>query len=146
MAKQAATGVLEIPVSFGTVAFQGATARVAVSALRKDLTLAKADSQLCGKRLIGRIVAQPGVDNPDQGQLFQPGENDEVPGAFDIKSFTVNKKKLSFGLTFSLEDVEREVLSEFANQVGKLVVDGISDIPKRQRQPRKKGAAAPADE
>ena len=128
MAKRSATpAVLEIPLSWGDVSIGESTCRIGCTVQRDKLTLSKADAQLCGKRLVGRIVAVPGSDNPEQRQLI--ADETEVAGAFDVKRISFNKKALSFGLTFSIESVRVEDLAHFAKRAGRIVVEEITDIP-----------------
>lgn len=132
MAKSAvAAPALEIPVQYGDVSIGETTCRVGVVVARKDLTLAKADASVCGRRLVGRIVAVPGNGNPDQPQLVT--DEVAVEAAFDVKRVGFNKKVLSFGLTFSIESVKVEDLAHFARRAGRLVVDSIENIPEGEQ-------------
>lgn len=118
---------LIIPCSFGDVSIGEATCRIGVNVARSALKLTTADSQVCGKRLIGAIIAQPGNDNPDQPQIFS--SETKVEAAFDVKRISFNKKFISFGLTFSIESVNIEDLAHFAKRAGRIECDDIQDIP-----------------
>lgn len=133
MAKKAAAlaAAMEIPVAYGDVGIGETTCRVGVAVARDKLTLAKADAQVCGKRLVGRIVAVPGNANPEQTQAFT--DEVEVEAAFDVKSVRFNKKSLFFNLTFSIESVKVEDLAHFAKRAGRLVVDAITAIPAKDK-------------
>lgn len=126
---------LTIPVSFGDVSIGETTCRIAVTVARKDLTLTKADSQVCAKRLVGSIVCVPGNNNPDQPPLGGMDAETSVPGAFDVKRISFNKKTIAFGLTFSIESVNIEDLAHFAKRSGKILVTEIIDIPKEEKSP-----------
>lgn len=128
MAK-AKTAVLDVPCYFGNVSVGDATARVGVQIDRKELTLAQADKNLCGRRLTCRIVARLGGGQSDQDSL--PGAEDDpvMDGVCDVKSISAKPKSIGAGLTFSLEEVDPATLCRFAQRNGRLTVTEIADIP-----------------
>ncbi len=120
---------LDLAVSFGSVSF-AKSARVGISMLREDLVLSKADNVLCGRRLTGRLVAVPRGENPDQGHLDgMDGEKFELKGIFDVKRIGITPDELSFGLTFNLEGLDRETISNFAGRSGRLIIEDSEELP-----------------
>ena len=127
MAKKNPT--LNFPVAFGSVSF-AKSARVGISVMRDDLVLSKADNLLCGRRLTGRIVTIPKGENEDQGHLDgMDGEKFELHGIFDVKRIGITPDELSFGLTFNLEGLDRETISNFAGRCGRLIIDDSEELP-----------------
>jgi hypothetical protein len=119
---------LELPVAYGNVSIGEETASITAFVDRKFLTLTQADRTLCGKRLAGKITAQPGNDNPEQPSLMEDA-GDELASVFDTRSFRVTPKGISFGLSFKIESVDVTVLAHFAKRAGRLTVESVSDIP-----------------
>lgn len=122
-----AARILELNVSFGNVNIGEDTVRIGITIPRKEISVSQADKHLCGKRLIGQIIAQAGKGGDGQGGLFEAGES--LDGSFDVKSFNVKRKSLSCGLTFSIASVDINKLAYFAKRNGKLVVDEMTEIP-----------------
>lgn len=134
MAKKTETVVLDLPVAFSNVTIGDETARVGITIDRKDLPLGKADQNLCGRRLTGRIIARLGGSSAgpagsDQQSL--PGADDDpvVEGTFDVKSFNVKKKVITAGLTFSLDNLDVAELGRFAKRNGKFTVTAVDSLP-----------------
>lgn len=119
---------LTFPVAFGSVSF-AKSARVGVSVLRDDLPLSQAERQLCGRRVTGRIVTVPKGESPDQKHLkgMEP-EKFELKGVFDVKRIGITPLELSFGLTFNLEGLDRETISNFAGRCGRLIVESSEEF------------------
>lgn len=63
--------------------------------------------------------------------MFEAG--DTVDAAFDVKSFNVKRKSLSFGLTFSLGSIDINKVAHFASRAGKLIVNETTDIPDEEK-------------
>ncbi|HVK07665.1 MAG TPA: hypothetical protein VM597_02695 [Gemmataceae bacterium] len=126
--KKAPTSLYEIPVAYGNVNVGDLTARLAVHIDRKQMTLGQAD-KLCGKRLVGRITAQAGNDNPEQDALPGAESETEMAGVFDVKSMGFNPKSLSTGLSFSIASIDLPTLCTFAKRAGKMFVEAVEDIP-----------------
>lgn len=122
---------LELNVNFGNLNVGVDTCRIGVSVDRKQITPAKADSQLCGKRLIGSIVTNAGNANAEQPAMFEAGET--VAAAFDVKSFNTKRKSISFGLTFALGSVDINKATHFASRSGKLIVNEMTEIPEEEK-------------
>jgi hypothetical protein len=121
---------LTIPVAYGDVSIGEETCRIGVSIARQHLELSVADTQICGKRLIGCITCRPGNSNPDQPTMAGMEEAEaEIPGAFDVKRISFNNKFINFGLTFSIESIDIAGLAHFAKRSGNLVVTEITAIP-----------------
>jgi hypothetical protein len=125
----AALAVLDLPVGFGNVSIGDETARIGIRVERKFLSLKKADENLCGRRLWGKIVARSSGQAEQDSIPGMDGQDSEVQATFDVKGFGVSKKSVSFGLTFALESVDVQTLSLFAKRSGKLVVTGVEDMP-----------------
>jgi hypothetical protein len=123
------TPMLVLPCTWGTAGIGKETHRLGTRIARSSLTLSRADKELCGKRLTCVIVAVPGNDNPDQPGL--PGSDAEVSNnaSIDVKSLHVTKKYISFGLTFSPDDMPGNRLQEFVARAGRIEVMEIAAIP-----------------
>jgi len=122
--------VLDLPVEFGGVSFGDQTARLGVVVSRDRLNLDAADESLCNHRLNGRVAIGGFDDAPGQGTF----EFDSVvEGMFDVKTFGVSSKAISFGLTFGLNDIDRGDLAEFAKTKGRLQVELVSQIPDKAK-------------
>ncbi len=122
-----ANAVLDVPVKFGSVSIRKTVTHIGCTAQRKALSIKAAEKNLDGRRLIGAIEMRPDEEDSEQGRL--PGLSaDRLAGAFDVKSFNVNGDEISFGLTFPKRGVDFGVLSLFASQTGRLVIDSIEKI------------------
>lgn len=122
--------VLDAAVEFGDVSIGDGTCRLGFVADRKAITLQQADRNLCGRRLVGKIVARA-TGTADQEGL--PGLEDQdttITGVFDVKRIGVTPKTVSAGLTFALASVDAESLTHFAKRSGRLRVSSTEDIPK----------------
>lgn len=120
--------VLDLPVAFKSVSFGDKTARLGVSVARECLKVNQADKGLCDKRLTGTIESTDS-ENDGQGRLDGMDTTLRLTGIFDVKGFRVDSNQIGFGLTFSLKDLDRAVLSEFAKRSGRLIVEGAEAIP-----------------
>jgi hypothetical protein len=128
-----AVAALDLPVSFSNVSIGDGTARVGIQIDRAKLTISKADQNLCGRRLTGKLIAGGVGDAP--GQTYLPGTKlPELVGIFDVKSFSVNKKRIGAGLTFILEGLDLGLIAKFAKRSGRLVVNGVEDIPANESE------------
>lgn len=122
--------VLTLPVKYGKVSIGEAIASVPITMQLSDLSLNSAYKQLCGKRITGQIMARSGGAQAKQASLME-GSDLEIEGAFDIKSFSFNKKKISTTISFSLESISIEDLAHFAKREGILTATGIDEIPEK---------------
>jgi hypothetical protein len=130
---------MEIPVSFGNVSLGDEMARIGIAILRTKFSPAKADKNLCGRRLTGRIRLVKEGDNPDQPPLPGMAEDPiELVGIFDIKGYGVTRKKITTGLAFNKGSTKVEVLSKFARGDGVLIIEKIEEL--------KAGESAATDE
>lgn len=127
-----AAAVLDVPVAFGGVSVGDETARIGVTVLRQRLNVDAAEGVFCGRRLTGRILLCEG--DPDQ-QSFLADADCEVAGVFDCKTFRVGPKEIGAGLTFSLADIDVGDLAGFAKRSGRLLVEGVADLP--DEEPKK---------
>jgi hypothetical protein len=126
----APAAVLDLPVTYGNVSIGDKTARVGIVIDRSQITVTRADKSMVGKRLIGRILANPPEErNPDQGRLDgMDAEIVTLAGAFDVKALGVTAKTISCGLTFALASIEVDQLAHFAKRIGRLVVDAVEAL------------------
>lgn len=134
--------VLELPVSYSNVNIGDETVSVGVKVHRANLRPTQADSQLCGKRLHGRLLARSGGAQAEQPSISGMEADVELEGTFDVHSFRVTPKFISFGCTFAIESIRIETMAHFAKREGKLCVYEVADIPedvKEQKPKRKKG-------
>jgi hypothetical protein len=123
---------LTLPVSFGDVSVGDKTARIGVEISRQDLGLTAADKNLCGRRLIGSILARPEGSSAEQEGLMGDDGDTVLRGIFDVKSFSVKKKYIGAGLTFALEELsgeDRQSLTYFAKREGLLLIDNLEQLP-----------------
>lgn len=121
------TATAEKPKRGTNVSIGEGTARVGIRVLREWMTITKADEALCGRRLTGRIVRLKDGEDPNQ-TLMLDEDRHQIVGSFDVKSFGVNQKAISCGLTFSTKDIDIRELGFFAKQSGRLIVDQIIDL------------------
>ena len=122
MAKSKPDAILDIPVSFGKVSIGSNSASIPLKCDRSALSVNKADKNMCGHRLTGKIVASD--SQPEQGHFEgMDGHTGELEATFDVKGFTVKPKHLGFSLSLSIKDVDMASLAHFANRQGRLVVD-----------------------
>jgi len=127
--------VMDLIVGFGNVNIGDKTARIGITVDRGNLSVSQADQSLCGRRLTGTLIAQPDGDAP--GQETFPGMdsgNTELNGSFDVKGFNVTAKNISFGLTFSLKDLEMELLGHFAKRNGRLNITEVAELPDEENE------------
>jgi hypothetical protein len=121
--------LMALDVKYGNVNIGMDTCRLGITVERAKLTITQADRNLCGKRLVGTILARAGDAQSSQDSL--PGIDADVTlsAAFDVKSFGVTRKNISAGLTFAIASVNVETLSHFAGRQGTFTVTNINDIP-----------------
>jgi hypothetical protein len=130
MAKKKEEYVLELDVKYGNVNIGMDTCRLGITIERSKLSISQADRNLCGKRLVGMILARAGEAQAGQDSLPGIDADVSIDAAFDVKSFGVTRRNISAGLTFALASVNVETLSHFAGRQGTFSVTGIGDIPK----------------
>ncbi len=119
---------MTLPVDFAGVSIGDGTCRVGIRIPRGELSLAKADKTLCGRRLTGRIVLTPNGESPNQMYMFEDLKH-EIRGTFDIKGYNVRPDWISCGLTFAMSEIDPRELASFAKRQGRLLVQGVTDIP-----------------
>ncbi len=139
MAKQKTVAyVLEFEVAYGNVSIGDKTARISASVDRKKLTLAKADQNLCDRRLSGKLLGKRRGDAPDQ-QTFSGMEDDLIlEGVFDAKGYSVSSDKLKIGFTFNLKEIEVSEFAQFAKRTGVVTIYDVGDIPEEEKKEAKK--------
>lgn len=129
----AEANVLDIPVEFGGVSIGDELARLGIKVSRSSLKLAQADKNLVGKRLTGWV--QRTKNGEVEGQKRLPGMKDAdltLVGTFDVKRLGVSAEEISFGLAFNVRSVEVGELAQFAKRTGRLVVQGVEEIPEEE--------------
>ena len=128
MAKSKTECVLDIPVQFGKVSIGANSASIPLKADRSAISVSKADKNLCGHRLTGKIVASD--SQPDQGHFDgMDGTTGELEATFDVKAFTAKPKHISFSLSLSIKDIDMSQLAHFANRQGRLIVEIVEALP-----------------
>lgn len=119
---------VQLPVDFAGVSIGDGTCRVGIRIPRGEMKLSKADQMLCGRRLTGRIVLTPNGESANQMYMFK-GLKHEIAGTFDIKGYSVRPDWISCGLTFAMSEIDPRELASFAKRQGRLLVQGVTDIP-----------------
>lgn len=129
--KKAPDSVLDLIVSFGNVSAGDKTARIGVSMDRGVMKkLTDVDATFCERRLNAVLIVKANGDHPDQRSLdgMEPDET-EIESVFDVKRVSFTKDDLSFGLTAALGEIDVGKFAKFAKRTGRLIVNGVSDIP-----------------
>lgn len=129
MAKKKDEYVLELDVKYGNVNIGMDTCRLGITIERSKLSISQADKNLCGKRLVGTILARAGEAQSGQESLPMIEADVTLDAAFDVKSFGVTRRNISAGLTFALASINVETLSHFAGRQGTFSVTNIGEIP-----------------
>lgn len=129
MAKKKEEFVLEIDVKYGNVSIGMDTCRLGITIERSKLSISQADKNLCGKRLVGTILARAGGAQSGQESLPMIEADVTLEAAFDVKSFGVTRRNITAGLTFALASINVETLSHFAGRQGTFSVTKIGEIP-----------------
>lgn len=122
------SSVVNVDVHWGNVSIGDKIARLGLSVDRSQLKLTTADSQLCERRILVRILAKPPGDESDTGRF--PGMEDDVSieGVAEVKGISSNRKQLSFGLAFGIKGMDVSELAKFAKMHGRLeVVEVLGD-------------------
>lgn len=119
--------ILNIPVKFGGVSIGQETARIGVTFDRDNVALEQADEVFCGHRLSGRVVLGNRDDAPGTVPLID--SDIAVAGSFDTKHLSVSAAQIGAGLTFNLADVNVAELARFSKGAGRLIVEGVGEIP-----------------
>ena len=127
--------LLKIPVTYGNLNVGDKTASLGVKVDRANLTLGKADNELCQMRVEATITAKPkGVRNADQGSLNGMEDDTSVSGSFDIGNLSVSDKRIGFGLKVGLKGFEVEELAKFAKREGWVEIHASEDIPDEEKE------------
>ena len=119
---------MSVAVAFGGISIGEDTAKVGFSIDREAMTLEDAESNLCGKRITGRLVVVAGGDDPNQQPL--PGMGDikhELKAVFDVKGFRCTPKLFASGAVFQLSTIQVEELGHFAKKKGRLIVSTVEE-------------------
>jgi len=114
-------------VDFGNVTLGDGTARVGIKLSRALTTLEEADGHFCSRRLTGEIMVLKEGEDPTQKTIANDVRH-TVKGVFDVKSFLVKTEYLSFGLAFSIQDINPGELSFFAKKSGMLTIGAVEDL------------------
>jgi hypothetical protein len=125
----ALTEKVELPVAYGNVSIGDKSARLGVTVSAGNLTPNQANKLLVGRRLTGQVLARLGNGQPGQGSIPGLEKDPKLAGVFDVKSVGMTPKSYTFGLTFSLDKLDVEMLSHFAKREGILTVKDVEDLP-----------------
>jgi len=128
MSAKTKEALLDVPVEFGGVSIGEATARLGLKIDRTVLELDQADECFCGHRLDCRLMLGAADDAPGQKHLIEDARL-QVAGQADCKQLSVRPEKISTGLTFSLADIDVAELARFSKGQGRLIVNGVFEIP-----------------
>jgi hypothetical protein len=128
MAKKKLPFLIEIPVTFGTVSYNGDVVRVAFRASRGNLTVSQADMHLVGKRVKVTIVARLN-GSPDQSSLPGMEQDIELTGYADAKGFAAGTKRITSGLTFAIGSIESGKLEMIAKLDGCVTIHEVNNLP-----------------
>lgn len=127
--------LLDLVAQFGSVSFGKKTARIGVTVERDDLSLAKADDNLCDRRLSLTIHANGNGDQPGQGRLEGMEDDLDITSVADVKGFNVHSTTISFGLTFNVNELKKLAASsgvqfnDFAARAGRVMIAEVDEIP-----------------
>ncbi len=122
---------LNVLVKLGKVSLGRETVSVRCTIEQPRLTLERADHNLCGRRLVGRLVAC-GADEDERQTNFIEPDRTTIEGAFDVASMSVNPEAVGFTLSFGVRYINPVSLARLANQTGRLIIDQtmkLSDVP-----------------
>lgn len=119
--------VFALMVSYGNLSVGDLTARLGITVARENISIDDADITLCGKRLTGKIMARPPGTRADQNTMFD--SDISVDGTFDVKSFSVNAKRIGFSLTFVLASIDIKTLTQFAKREGVIEIETVEELP-----------------
>lgn len=120
--------VLRVPCVFGGVSIGNGTARLGVSVPRGFLNIVAADESLVGHRLV--VVVRLNKEGEDhRQQTLLDDIKWTITGTADVKRIGVNAEHISFGLTFSLKDVDIAELAKFSKGNGEFQIDDVQELP-----------------
>jgi len=128
---EAAPPKLNVLVKLGKVSLGKETASVRCTVDRGLITLERADANLCGRRLVGRLVAC-GADEDERQTNFLEPDRTTIEGAFDVNSISINPDAIGFTMSFGVHDINPLSLARLANQTGRLIIEKtmrLIDVP-----------------
>jgi hypothetical protein len=131
--KKEETYALNVPVAFGGVSIGEDTAKVSFSIERAAIDLERAEANLCGKRLTGKLVVCACGEDPNQKAL--PGMSDvkhELAATFDVKGFRCTPKLIASSASFMLSTIQVEELGHFAKKSGRLIVSEVEEVEEEE--------------
>jgi hypothetical protein len=135
--KAESSGVLDLPCEFSGVSIGDGTANIGLRISKQLLNIMAAEEALCGRRLNGTIFRCPPGADPNQTSFEFGPETDSIESVFDVKRFSSSPKFISFGLTFSLQEIDAEVLSHFAKASGRVRIDQVQAIAPPEKKEKK---------
>lgn len=117
------------PVAFAGVTIGEGVARVGVRMDRGEMGLLAADKMFCGRRITGSVKLTKNSDS--ETPVFEAMRDKDfvVSSTFDVKRLGLNASFYSFGLAFSLQEINIGDLALFAKKTGLLLIDSVEDIP-----------------
>ena len=128
MGKSKDPALVKFPCGFGGVSIGDATARIAVRVARGFLNINAADECLVGHRIDVVVTLNKEGEDPKQQTLLDDIKW-TITGAADVKRIGVNADEISFGLTFSLADINVAELAKFSKGTGEIQIMGVGEIP-----------------
>lgn len=120
--------LLDAPVTFGGVSIGETTTRLGLKVSRAVMKIDKADTLFVERRIDCKVVLGGNDEQSGQAKLMDD-LNHEVGGSCDVKGFSVKGETFSTGLTFNLKDIDIEELAKFSKGTGRLLIEGVADIP-----------------
>jgi hypothetical protein len=119
---------LEIPVSYGSVTLYPRQARIGISILASDLSIAQAHEHLCGRRLTATLLARPEGASATQQGFPGMGGDTTLQGEFDVRSLGLTNGTITATLAFRLQPGTLEDLGRFAKREGMLTIERVGDF------------------
>ena len=129
--------LIDLPCEYSNVSIGDGTANIGIRISKERLNIMAAEEALCGRRLNGTIYRCPPGADPNQESFDFGPETDSIESVFDVKRFSSSPKWISFGLTFSLQEIDAEVLSHFAKASGRIRIDGVEVIAPPEKKEKK---------
>ncbi len=128
---------IDLPCEYSNVSIGDGTANIGIRISKERLNIMAAEEALCGRRLNGTIYRCPPGADPNQESFDFGPETDQIESVFDVKRFSSSPKFISFGLTFSLQEIDAEILSHFAKASGRIRIDGVEVIAPPEKKEKK---------
>lgn len=118
-----------ISAHFGKISIGDESASVGLNITIGDMKLEQLTKTLCKRRLSGSILL--GDAHPDQTELIDKGRV-VVSGAFDTGRVSTGPNDVKVRLSFARDEIDVNVLPDFANSEGWLSIDKVDEIPAKK--------------